>query len=175
VRYVQRECFGLRSRFSDPEGERSARRKPAATARAARSAKRKTSVVLELLRGADLELTRRKYRFTASTLSEWRDAFLAGGAEALKVRQEAQLDEQGRRMNDAIAEMAIEIELLRERIRRMEDLKMFCGFAQLDQPGRTLPSSGAWRTRSLFCGGGRACEPRPVGLHRADVGAALGC
>jgi len=119
-------------------------------------------------------LTRRKYRFTASTLSEWRDAFLAGGAEALKVRQEAQLDEQGRRMNDAIAEMAIEIELLRERIRRMEDLKMFCGFAQLDQPGRTLPSSGAWRTRSLFCGGGRACEPCPIGLHRAILRAGSG-
>ena len=36
-------------------------------------------------------------------------------------------------------------------------------------------ASGAWRTRSLFCGGGRACEPRPLGLHRADVRAPLGC
>jgi hypothetical protein len=89
------------------------------------SAKRKASVVLELLRGADLESTSRKYGVTAATLTEWRDAFLAGGAEALKVRQEAQLDEQGRRMKLVIAEMAMENELLRERIRRMEDEKPF--------------------------------------------------
>lgn len=37
------------------------------------SAKRKVSVVLELLRGADLESTSRKYRVTAATLTEWRD------------------------------------------------------------------------------------------------------
>jgi hypothetical protein len=89
------------------------------------SAKRKASVVLELLRGADLESTSRKYGVAAATLTEWRDAFLAAGAEALKARQEAQLDEQGRRMKLVIAEMAMENELLRERIRRMEDEKPF--------------------------------------------------
>ena len=89
------------------------------------SAKRKASVVLELLRGADLESTSRKYGVAAATLTEWRDAFLAAGAEALKARQEAQLDEQGRRMKSVIAEMAMENELLRERIRRMEDEKPF--------------------------------------------------
>jgi len=62
-------------------------------------------------------------RVDKRTLSEWRDAFLAAGAEALIVRQEAQLDEQGRRMKHVIAEMAMEIKQLRERIRRMEDEK----------------------------------------------------
>jgi len=109
----------------EPGGRPARARKPAAAARAARSAKRKASVVLELLRGADLESTSRKYGVTAATLTEWRDAFLAAGAEALKVRQEAQLDEQGRRMKLVIAEMAMENELLRERIRRMEDEKPF--------------------------------------------------
>ena len=89
------------------------------------SAKRKTSVVLELLRDADLESASRRYGVTAATLSEWRDAFLAGGAEALKVRQEDLVDEQGRRMKSVIAETAMENELLRERIRRMEDEKPF--------------------------------------------------
>jgi hypothetical protein len=89
------------------------------------SAKRKASVVLELLRGADLESTSRKYGVTAATLSEWRDAFLAGGVEALKIRQEDLVDEQGRRMKSVIAELAMENELLRERIRRMEDEKPF--------------------------------------------------
>src|SRR5262245_60299476 len=36
------------------------------------SAKRKTSVVLELLRGADLEATSRKQRVTVATLTQWR-------------------------------------------------------------------------------------------------------
>ena len=89
------------------------------------SAKRKASVVLELIRGDDLESTSRKYGVTAATLSEWRDAFLAGGAEALKIRQEDLVDEQGRRMKSVIAELAMENELLRERIRRMEDEKPF--------------------------------------------------
>jgi len=116
-------------RFPGPQREPGGR--PAREAETGRggkgrwSAKRKASVVLELLRGADLESTSRKYGVTAATLTEWRDAFLAAGAEALKARQEAQLDEQGRRMKSVIAEMAMENELLRERIRRMEDEKPF--------------------------------------------------
>jgi len=43
------------------------------------SARRKTAVILELLHGADLESTSRKYRVTVATLTEWRDRFLAGG------------------------------------------------------------------------------------------------
>jgi len=39
----------------------------------------------------------RKCGVTAATLTEWRDAFLAAGAEALKIRQEDVVDEQGRR------------------------------------------------------------------------------
>jgi len=109
----------------DPGGRPARARKSAATARAARSAKRKASVVLELLRGADLESTSRKHGVTAATLSDWRDAFLAGGAEALKVRQGDLIDEQGRRMKHVMAEIAMKNELLRERIRRMEDEKPF--------------------------------------------------
>jgi hypothetical protein len=89
------------------------------------SARRKMSVVLELLRGDDLESTSRKHGVTAATLSEWREAFLAAGEEGLKIRQEDLVDEQGRRMKSVIAELAMENELLRERIRRMEDEKPF--------------------------------------------------
>jgi hypothetical protein len=124
VKDVQHQSFGFRARRGSPEGDR---RGPGNRPRrqGSCSAKRKASVVLELLRGADLESTSRKYGVTAAPLTEWRDAFLAGGAEALKARQEAQLDEQGRRMKLVIAEMAMENELLRERIRRMEDEKPF--------------------------------------------------
>jgi hypothetical protein len=89
------------------------------------SAKRKLSVVLELLRGADLESTSRKYGVTVAALSQWREAFPAAGEAGLKIRQEDLVDEQGRRMKSVIAELAMENELLRERIRRMEDEKPF--------------------------------------------------
>ncbi|MCS7042053.1 MAG: transposase [Bryobacteraceae bacterium] len=83
------------------------------------SAKRKMSVVLELLRGADLEVTSRRGGVTVATLLEWREAFLSAGEEGLRIRQEDLVDEQGRRMKSVIADLAMENELLRERIRRM--------------------------------------------------------
>ena len=85
------------------------------------SSKRKVTVVLELLRGEDLESLSRKYAITAATLSSWRDTFLASGEAGLKIRQEALVDEQGRRMKSVIAELAMSNELLRERIRRLEN------------------------------------------------------
>ena len=85
------------------------------------SAKRKMAVVLELLRGEDLETLSRKYAVTAATLSSWRDSFLASGEAGLKIRQEDLVDEQGRRMKSVIAELAMSNELLRERIRQLEN------------------------------------------------------
>ena len=85
------------------------------------SAKRKMGVVLELLRGDDLETLSRKYAVTAATVSAWRDAFLAGGEASLKIRQEDLVDENGRRMKSVIAELAMANELLRERIQQLEN------------------------------------------------------
>ena len=48
------------------------------------SAKRKTEAVLQLLRGEDLDLLSREYKVTAGKLSQWRDAFLAGGQAGLQ-------------------------------------------------------------------------------------------
>jgi len=48
------------------------------------SAKRKVGVILELLRGADLETTSRRHCVTVATLTEWRDQFLAHGEAGLK-------------------------------------------------------------------------------------------
>ncbi len=83
------------------------------------------SMVLALLRGADLESTSCIYGVTAATVSKLREAFLPGGEEGLNIRQEDLVDEQGRRMKSVIAELAMEKKLLRERIRRMEDEKPF--------------------------------------------------
>ncbi len=85
------------------------------------SAKRKASVILELLRGADLESTSRKYRVTAATLGEWRDRFLAGGEAGLKTRETDVDDEERRRLKSVVATVSVENELLREKIARLEN------------------------------------------------------
>ena len=56
---------------------------------------------------------------TAATLSQWRSAFLAGGAESLKKRSPAE-EAEYKRLNEKIGEQTMEIELLREKIRIME-------------------------------------------------------
>lgn len=52
------------------------------------SARRKMSVVLQVLRGADLDATSRKHGVRAATLSKWREALLAAGEDGLKIREE---------------------------------------------------------------------------------------
>jgi transposase len=85
------------------------------------SAKRKVSVILELLRGADVESMSRKHRVTVATLTQWRDRFLAGGEAGIKSREVEVEDEEKRRLKSVVASMSIEIELLREKITRVED------------------------------------------------------
>ena len=84
------------------------------------SARRKTTVILELLRGADLESMSRKYRVTAATLTEWRDRFLAGGEACIKSREVNVEDEEKRRLKSVVASLSVETELLREKIASIE-------------------------------------------------------
>lgn len=51
------------------------------------SARRKTKVILRLLRSEDIDVVSRGLGVTAATVSGWRDHFLAGGRAALKTRQ----------------------------------------------------------------------------------------
>ena len=84
------------------------------------SSKRKVSVILELLRGADLETTSRKHRVTIATLTEWRDRFLAAGEAVLKSREMDVEDEEKRRLKSVVANISVDNELLRENIARLE-------------------------------------------------------
>lgn len=82
------------------------------------SAKRKVAIVLRLLRGEDLELLSRECKVPASRIAGWRDAFLEAGATAMKRRDEH--NPEVARLNAKIGEQAMENELLREKIARME-------------------------------------------------------
>lgn len=48
------------------------------------TSKRKTEIVLQLLRGEDIEMLSRKYEVTVSDISQWRDTFLANGENGFK-------------------------------------------------------------------------------------------
>lgn len=85
------------------------------------SAKRKVAVILELLRGADLESTSRKHRVTLATLTEWRDRFLVGGEASLKSREADMEDEEKKRLKAVVAGVCVDNELLREKIARLEN------------------------------------------------------
>ena len=89
------------------------------------SARRKVTVVLELLRGEDLETLSRKYTVTAATLTGWRDAFLEGGEASLKSRKGDGVDEEKKTLKSAVMGLVMDNELLRKRIRQMEDEKPF--------------------------------------------------
>ena len=89
------------------------------------SARRKAAVVMELLRGAELEATSRKHGVTAATLTRWRDAFLAAGEAGLKSRIVKAVDEETKTLKSAVAGLVMDNELLRERIRQAEAEKPF--------------------------------------------------
>ena len=89
------------------------------------SARRKVTVVLELLRGAELEATSRKYGVTAATLTSWREAFLEGGQAGLKSRTVDVVDQEKKTLKSAVTGLVMDNELLRERIRHLEDEKPF--------------------------------------------------
>jgi transposase-like protein len=83
-------------------------------------AKHKMQAVLRLLRGEPLELLSRDLGVTASTLSAWREIFLAAGRQGFKKKTPAQ-EAEAKRLNAKIGEQAMEIELLRDKITRMEE------------------------------------------------------
>ena len=89
------------------------------------SARRKVTVVLELLRGEDLEAMSRQYGVTAAALTRWREAFLQGGEDGLKSRIVDGVNEERKTLKSAVPSLVMDNELLRERIRHLEDAKPF--------------------------------------------------
>jgi hypothetical protein len=84
------------------------------------SARRKMSVVLELLRSRSRDAQSSPRRDRAACISEWHDAFLASGEAHLKAREVAVEDEETRRLKSAVADLATEKDLLKEKIRHLE-------------------------------------------------------
>jgi hypothetical protein len=84
------------------------------------SSRRKTEVVLRVLRGEDLDALSRELGVTAGAIAQWREQFLAGGRLAVKSRPADERDDEVGRLRAKIGELTMENELLRERARRAE-------------------------------------------------------
>ncbi len=84
------------------------------------SAPRKISVVLELLRGADLETLSRRDGVKPATICSWRDVFLASGEAGLKSRKSEAEDAEKVHLESVVADLVVSNELLKEKIRLLE-------------------------------------------------------
>jgi Helix-turn-helix domain len=84
------------------------------------SARQKTEVVLRLLRGEALDLLSRELGLPAARLATWREAFLDAGQEALKKQPRDSRDRELGRLREKLGESTMEIELLHEKIGRLE-------------------------------------------------------
>ena len=84
------------------------------------SARQKTEVVLRLLRGEALDLVSRELGVPAARLAAWREAFLDAGQDALKKQPLDSRDREIGRRREKLGEATMEMELLREKIARLE-------------------------------------------------------
>jgi hypothetical protein len=84
------------------------------------SARHKTEVVLRLLRGEALDLLSRELGIPAARIATWREAFLDAGQEAMKKTPRDSRDRELGRLREKLGESTMDIELLREKIGRLE-------------------------------------------------------
>lgn len=84
------------------------------------SAKRKTEAILRLLRGEDLDLLSREYKVTAAKLSQWREAFLAGGQAGLQKSPDPAADAEVEKLQSKIGALTMANDLLEHKIERLE-------------------------------------------------------
>jgi len=76
------------------------------------TSKRKTEVVLQLLRGEDMETLSRKYEVPISNVSQWRDTFLNNGENGFKRSPESLKLHQAERL---IGQLQMELELIKKK------------------------------------------------------------
>ena len=84
------------------------------------SARRKVSVVIEVLKGESLESLSRRHGVTAAKLSPWRDDFVAGGEARLTHREVVVEGADTRRLKSVVADLAPDKALRAEKIRPLE-------------------------------------------------------
>jgi transposase-like protein len=81
------------------------------------TAKRRVALVTSILKGdTSVQEAARKHGLTVAEVDEWKEKFLFGAENALrsKPRDEEQQQEQLRRLKQKVADLVIEVDVLRE-------------------------------------------------------------
>jgi hypothetical protein len=81
--------------------------------------------VLRLLRGEALDLLSRELGLPAARLATWREAFLDAGQEAMQQTPRDSRDREWGRLREKLGESTMAMELLREKIGRLETNRPF--------------------------------------------------
>ena len=76
--------------------------------------------MFRLLRGEALDILSRELGLPAARLATWREAFLDAGQEAMKTHPLDSRDRELGRLREKLGESTMEIELLRDKIGRLE-------------------------------------------------------
>lgn len=76
------------------------------------TSKKKTEIVIELLRGEDIELLSRKHEVTVSELSQWRNCFISSGENGFKRSPE---DSKLQKAERLIGQLQMELELTKKK------------------------------------------------------------
>ena len=85
------------------------------------SSRKKTDAVLRLLRGEELDALSRELGVTASTLSGWREAFLAAGQSGLKIRESSASDDENLQLKALVGDLTMRLEVSRDAVRRLQE------------------------------------------------------
>ena len=111
-----------RIRLVDPQGGRSPTAGSASRQDKGRwSSRRKTEVVLRLLRGETLDALSRELGVSSARLAEWRDEAIAAMQAGLQSREPDHRDGFIHDLKAKVGDQAIQIELLERKIEILED------------------------------------------------------
>ena len=111
-----------RIRLVDPQGGRSPTAGSASRQDKGRwSSRRKTEVVLRLLRGETLDALSRELGVSSARLAEWRDEAVAAMQAGLQSRQPDHRDGFIHDLKAKVGDQAMQIELLERKIEILED------------------------------------------------------
>ena len=91
------------------------------------TAKRRSALVLELLRGdTSIAEAARKHGLTVAEIEDWRDRFLAGAENALRSRpldDDAQKEREIKRLKQKVGELVMEVDIIREAVKGHPSLR----------------------------------------------------
>ena len=134
------------------------------------SSKRKTEVVLRLLRGEPLDEVSRDVGVTASRLTRWRDDFLAAGQSGLMTREADSRDEEIKSLKTKLGDQLMTIELLEGKIDQLEDGLRPPPARRKTRAGPCPPPRRSPTACSGSAASGGSHDPRPSGIEPSSRG-----